>query len=108
MDVPLSMMRMSIKQIYANEEWSHKVDMMHRNQVTAIYLRYKACRFIPEKFKHKEAERAASKKEEYEQTRLNRCGYTCHDCGVSYIRDNPCLTECEYCGSENITKEYLS
>lgn len=98
MDVPLSTMRMSIKQIYDSDTWKERVDKMHRNQVLAIYLRYKSCRFKPELFKHKNPG--------YEkQAAPIHCKYTCNACGAVYIRDNPCLTECEECGSSDIEKE---
>lgn len=73
-----------------DNKWSRRVATMHDDQVIAIYYRM----LRDGEFKKK---RRAPKI-------IHKVQYSCPDCGANYVRDNPCLEECEFCGSKNIEK----
>lgn len=85
-------MRKAIKQTYPNKNWAIRVDEMHDQQVTAIFLRFKR----EGKLQGLRVQQAVHK--------ACQMVYLCNGCGLTYIRDNPDLEECEYCGSLQIQR----
>ena len=85
-------MRGHIKARYGhNPDWCKKVDRMADEQVCAIYYRLVRAGDLVKK-KHSEPKVPV-------HTR-----YTCEACNSMYVRDNPELQECEFCGSKKIER----
>lgn len=85
-------MRGHIKARYgSNPEWCKKVDKMANEQVCAIYYRLVRAGDLVKK--------KPSKPKGSTHTQ-----YTCAACNNTYVRDNPELLECEFCGSKKIER----
>ena len=85
-------MRGHIKARYDhNPNWRKRVDRMADEQVCAIYYRLVRADDLVKK--------KPSKPKVYMHTQ-----YTCEVCNSTYVRDNPELLECEFCGSKNIER----
>lgn len=85
-------MRGHIKARYEhNPDWCKKVDKMANEQVCAIYYRLVRARDLV-------------KKKRSEPTVSVHTQYTCEACNSMYVRDNPELLECEFCGNKNIER----
>ena len=85
-------MRGHIKARYGHDsDWCKKVDKMADEQVCAIYYRLVRAGDLVKK-KH-------SKPKVHAHTQ-----YTCEACNSTYVRDNPELQECEFCGNKNIER----
>ena len=83
-------MRGHIKARYGhNPDWCKKVDKMADEQVCAIYYRLVRAGDLVKK--------KPSKPKVPTHTQ-----YTCEACNSTYVRDNPELQECEFCGSKKI------
>lgn len=91
----IEQMKGFVKSAYAGERWARKVEHMSDEQICAVYFRFQRAG----KFDKKKPEAPARK--------LHTL-YYCVDCNATYERDNPDLTECEYCGSDNIERMYMA
>lgn len=74
-----------------NPDWCKRVDKMADEQVCAIYYRLVRAGDLVKK-KHSEPMVPAHMQ------------YTCEACNSTYVRDNPELLECEFCGSKKIER----
>lgn len=74
-----------------NPDWCKKVDKMADEQVCAIYYRLVRTGDLVKK-KHSEPMVPVHMQ------------YTCEVCNSTYVRDNPELQECEFCGSKKIER----
>ena len=85
-------MRGHIKARYEhNPDWCKKVDKMADEQVCAIYYRLVRAGDLVKK--------KPSKPKVPTHTQ-----YSCEACNSAYVRDNPELQECEFCGSKKIER----
>lgn len=85
-------MRGHIKARYGyNPDWCKKVDKMADEQVCAIYYRLVRA---GDPVKKKPSKPKVS----------THTQYTCESCNSTYVRDNPELLECEFCGSKKIER----
>ena len=85
-------MRGHIKARYDhNPDWRKKVDRMADEQVCAIYYRLIRAGDLV-------------KKKHSRPTVSVHTQYTCEACNTTYVRDNPELQECEFCGSKKIER----
>lgn len=85
-------MRGHIKARYGHDPcWCKKVDKMADEQVCAIYYRLVRAGDLVKK------KPAKAKKPVHTQ-------YSCDACNSTYVRDNPELQECEFCGNKNIER----
>lgn len=85
-------MRGHIKACYVhNPDWCKRVDKMADEQVCAIYYRLvRAGNLV--------------KKRHSRPKGPMHTQYTCEACNTTYVRDNPELPECEFCGSKKIER----
>ena len=92
-------MRVHIKARYGNNPaWVQRVDRMEDDQVIAIYMRMlrdNDLTHIPKK----PASKAPMSKPSDAATL-----YVCNGCGRQYLRDNPELEECEFCGYTSLLR----
>lgn len=85
-------MRGHIKARYGhNPVWCKKVDKMADEQVCAVYYRLVRAGDLVRKTHSKAGV-------------LTHTQYTCAACNNTYVRDNPELSECEFCGSKKIER----
>lgn len=85
-------MRGHIKARYGHDPgWCKKVDKMADEQVCAIYYRLVRAGDLVNK------KPVRAKKSVHTQ-------YFCDACNSTYVRDNPELQECEFCGNKNIER----
>lgn len=88
-------MREHIKARYDhNPDWCKRVDRMADEQVCAIYYRLVRAGDLVKKKPSKPSKPKVSMHTQY----------TCEVCNSAYVRDNPELQECEFCGSKNIER----
>lgn len=114
MDPATNQMRFRLCQVYNDAPgWVKRVNAMSAEQVWAIYQRFKSLGFDPEKIcasdtkrKRYKAAQARKKAASQEPLQLSLFGYKyiCLRCMSEYVRDNPELDECEFCGSHNIER----
>lgn len=85
-------MRGHIKARYGhNPDWCKKVDKMADEQVCAIYYRLVRAGDLV-------------KKKPVRAKEPTHTQYSCDACNSTYVRDNPELQECEFCGNKNIER----
>lgn len=85
-------MRGHIKARYGHDPgWCKKVDKMADEQVCAIYYRLVRAGDLV-------------KKKPMKAKKPVHMRYSCDACNSTYVRDNPELQECEFCGNKNIER----
>lgn len=85
-------MRGHIKARYDHDPgWCKRVDKMADEQVCAIYYRLVRAGDLVKK-------KPVKAKEPMHTI------YSCDACNSTYVRDNPELQECEFCGNKNIER----
>lgn len=85
-------MRGHIKARYEhNPDWCKRVDKMADEQVCAIYYRLVRAGDLV-------------KKKPVRAKEPTHMQYSCDACNSTYVRDNPELQECEFCGNKNIER----
>lgn len=101
--VSISQMRHDICRVYDYKPgWLAKVNAMPDNQVAAIWHKFRAQGMDPEVIK-KDGSRSVTTlkraKQHASEAATRKTTYFCTECHEEYVRDNPDLQECEFCGS---------
>ena len=94
-------MREHIKARYDHSpDWCKRVDRMADEQVCAIYYRLVRAGDLVKKKPSKPSKPSKPNKPKVSMPTR----YTCEACNSTYVRDNPELLECEFCGSKKIER----
>lgn len=106
--VPIEVMRQEICRVYDYKPgWLAKVNAMPDYQVAAIWRKFRAQGMDPEVIKKDGCRSKTTEKLLYKVAvdagalpeLRGKTAYYCTECHEEYVRDNPELTECEFCGS---------
>lgn len=106
-----SEMRNDLYKVYDYKPgWIYKVNQMPHCQLSAVWQRFAAYNFDPERIKKDGAYSVTSQKkmlkamENLPAAEIKQTTYLCQDCRGWFVADNPELEECRMCGSKLIMK----